>query len=241
MSGSEDKLPGSIDYGEALRYEEFVAKLLKLRKQDPEKPAWERFLNSAGIVALVTVLGTAALGAWIAGAIQDRSKQHELRYLSYDKNLTALLDVVKNGFLLAGQRMATSANLIDITKPEFKSSANGQNHQAIDNQKKSVAESYNQGEADWSKAASSVGYLLAWYVPDQGDLREQWKTVEDSIDKFASCAGEIYKKNLRNPDATGTCKSEEDIAEKELTTMSRQLASAKEKLMRAAEATSDGK
>jgi hypothetical protein len=234
-------LAEGVDYDEALRYEEFVARLLDLRRQDPPKLAWERFLSSAGVAALITVIGTAILGAWIAGKIQDRSKQHELRYLTYDKNLTALLDVVKNGFLLAGQRMASSANLIDITKPEFKSSTYGRNRQAIETQKKSVAEGFNQSAVEWSKSASSVGYLIAWYVPEQEDLREQWKTVEDRIADFARCAGEVYKKNLKNPDETGDCKSQENAAENALTSMSRKLASAKEKLMRAAEATSDSK
>ena len=61
-----------------LQHEAFIKEILTLRDKargDNPKPAWQRFLETTGGAALITVLIGGIMGSIITGLIQQGSKQ----------------------------------------------------------------------------------------------------------------------------------------------------------------------
>jgi hypothetical protein len=166
---------------------------LKSGATDTPKPAWERFLSSPGVIAIVTVLGTGVFGTIITGKIQEHNRRSEQAYLAYDKNLTLMLEVVKRAFEIPMRYSSASENLIVITDPLWRSKQDAQPSDPIEQAKAAVLKEFNDADAEWRKQSASIGYLLVWYLPEHKEVRQQWRDVEKTVGAYRDCALDVYK------------------------------------------------
>jgi hypothetical protein len=83
---------------EQIEHEQQIAAILLIRKGRPaQESTLGTWLNSNVLTALVTVIGTAILGAWVSGIIQGRAKKYELDRNRREAQLSHQNEVV-NGF-----------------------------------------------------------------------------------------------------------------------------------------------
>src|SRR5688572_22675299 len=81
---------------EQIDHERHIAEILKLREaRAEEKSALDMWLNSNVLTAVIGVLGTALLGAWVSGIIQERSRTNELARSAQEATLASQNATVK--------------------------------------------------------------------------------------------------------------------------------------------------
>lgn len=210
-----------------LDHERFQAEVQRLRREGGGsgggKPAWQRFLESAGGAALVTVLLGGLLGNWIAGALEERRAGNERRYLTHEKYLEQRLATIRPTLERIGHTVAAAEDLITITRPDFdpESYAEGPGRDATLAKRQEIREAYNEADSEWRREKENLGYLLAYYHPGGSGVAGAWGRLEAAVTGFVDCARTWWVENAREPTegAASACDRERtavDRAMKEL-------------------------
>ncbi len=151
---------------------------------DSPKSFWESSL----LTTMVTVLGTAVLGNFVASGVQDRSKRNEMALTAYRDNQTAQVSLVKEVYDLVGQYTAAGNDLIYITGEQFADD----NYAAADAQLnhkwfRELRATHDKVDATWRQKKFSLGYLLSFHYHGRKEVGESWRTVVSAVDKFEAC------------------------------------------------------
>jgi hypothetical protein len=178
----------------ALRYERFVAEVIKTRKpfDDQPKPAWQRFLETTGGAALITVLIGGIFGQWITSSIQAGADDREFQQawlkargdqalLSYTEYLKQRQEVVGQMFQLVGDFVAAADDLVHLTEAEF-----------TPKQRRDVQDRYNAVELRWRADSSKLGFLIRYYHPHQTGVSDTWNETRRAVTVYADCAKGYY-------------------------------------------------
>ena len=190
------------------------------------KPAWQRFLESAGGVALITVLLGGIAGGVITAQLEARQKERELavereraeeerKGVSHRQLLAARLTVVREAMDLVGRVLAAGEDLIVLTGPEWRLDAAGGEvaRESTRRTKEELRVGWNSADAEWRARRHAVWLLLAAYTSEDRDVVTAWRVAEEGIDLFLRCARRYYVEHATGSGEPATaCAAEHDAA-----------------------------
>jgi hypothetical protein len=203
-----------------LHHERFVAAVLEQRKpresEQPSNPAWQRFLESAGGAALVTVLlGSVAAGI-INSLVQEKLKERELALTSYQEELKQQQDIATRIVDLVGTSVGAAEDLILLTSEEFNPNLfTGEQKKKMIDQRTQIRETYNRTDTQWRTDQEKLALLIGLHSHIRPGVTEAWRQAQQSVTAYKDCAEEWYSTHLAefvtSEDARSAC-SKEKIA-----------------------------
>lgn len=236
------------DKEELLEYEAFIKEVLARRegagKGGQLKPVWQRFLETTGGTALITVLIGGIMGSIITGMIQISAKNREAqqarlmaRYnqaqVSYKEYLDKELEIVNRAFDLIGSCISASDDLISVTHAEFdlENQANKENKNAIIEQQQGVVGKFNETDQKWRIEEHKIGLLMSYYHHNQTEVAAGWQHTQEEVGKYMDCAYSLYKIRLKgddiSPDQYQSCEKQQQELTKQLSELNKSLIAAR--------------
>ncbi|HUI43834.1 MAG TPA: hypothetical protein VL523_17880 [Terriglobia bacterium] len=213
---AEEKAPKWSDEEERLlHHEAFVAELLDRRKgrvgeSASHPPAWQRFLESAGGAALVTVLlGSVAAGI-INSLVQEKLKERELALASYQDELKQRQDIATRIVELVGATMGATEDIIFLTTDEFDPARfSGEQRNRILDQRNKIQQAYNATDRQWQVEPEELALLIGLHTHGQADIGEAWRASQQAVTAYKYCAEDWYARHQResvtSEDARSAC------------------------------------
>lgn len=194
-------MPISPEDKEALlKDEEFVAKILARQKppespKPPEKPGWQRFLETSGGTALITVLLGGMLGQLITWSFQQNQKEREFQQkwmeargaqalVSYKEYLDKEQELMRRAYDLIGNCVTASDNVI-----ELKDAPEATNPKGVA-QREALIEGFNKASVEWDAESEKLELLISYYHKGQKDLMKDWRALREGVSDYRSCAAE---------------------------------------------------
>ena len=193
-------------------------------KEDKPKPAWQRFLETSGGTALITVLVGGMFGQFITWTFQEKAKEREFQQewmksrgdqalLSYKEYLDGEQELMKHAYELVGNNVAASEDLIEITGEEYAASDNPKTkQQMLETQKR-----YNAVNAQWRVEDKKLEMLMGYYHQGLPRMRGDWRELSGALSAYNECAS-VWKKEWDDKrdevptpeDVKGACGKERD-------------------------------
>lgn len=204
--------------------------------EEQRKPKWQRFLESAGGAALITVFVGGVLGQWITSTVQEGLKEREFRQawmktrgdqalLAYKEYSDQKQDLVRRVYELVGNCIAASDDLITLTGPEFKvDQLQGASRENTQKQIMLLQENYNKVSGQWRSDQEKLKLLIAYYYPDRPEVSGAWEETQASLTGFMKCARNwhIEKSTLATTEnVTEACKEEKSNLASKLSKLTR--------------------
>jgi hypothetical protein len=216
-----------------IHYEEFVSRVLRERAKSEQgggsKPAWQRFLESSGGTALITVIIGGLLGAWISGIIQSGAKDREFQQawlkargdqalISYKDFLDKQQEIIKRVYERVGTCISSSEDLISLSKPELAKTADyeGEQKERLKKYRVTVQDKFTLSEAEWRNDREALGLLMDYYHPRQVKVVEAWRNVKESVTRYMGCASDWSARNPLSTEIESACKPQKDSVVKSL-------------------------
>lgn len=208
-----------------IAHEGFMSEVLKYRQsanpERSERPKWLLFMQSAGAVALITVLIGGVFGGIITAIVQEYQKDREFQQVwlkargdialatskeYHDKEL----EVVNQAFDLLGRCITVSDDLIYSTSPVF-DPRKYEDALSINNQKLTIRKTYNKCTNEWREGREKLKLLMTYYHHGQTEVSQSWEIVQQSVTTYMECAHRWYLQHSNAPISTdGACKTERE-------------------------------
>ena len=155
----------------------------------------EFLLTSPLIATLVTVLGTAVLGNYIAGRVQERTKRNEIALSAFRDNQASQVALVKEVYELIGRYRAAGDDLIYITGEQFAPGNYDENGRKL-NQVwfTSVRNHHDEVDQLWRQKKYALGYLLSFHYHGRKEVSDSWTATVNSVDAFEECVDQQARK-----------------------------------------------
>lgn len=201
--------------------EELLKHLQPSSAGQSEKPKWLMFMESAGAVALITVLIGGMLGGIITAIFQEYQKDREFQQAwlkargdialatskeYHDKEV----EVANQAFDLVGRCITVSDDLIYLTSPVF-DPGKYEDVRSVKNQRLTVLKAYNRCANDWRESREKLQLLMSYYHHGQTEVSQSWQNAQQSVTRYMECAHDWYLQHSDAPSSTdGTCKAERD-------------------------------
>lgn len=197
-----------------LEYASFAGEMIRClsldKKDDSEpKPSWQVFLESTGGAALITVLvgGLIAgvVGQWITNEYQKGMKERETSVAAYKEFLGQGKETVTQAYSLIGSVTSASDDLINLSArqlDQLETYANPVTRKFIVEQRNAVLSKYNSAVSSWREEREKLGLLTSYYHDAQPDVMNLWRTMQDSVTAYMSCAEVSYLEYLMTKDQT---------------------------------------
>lgn len=195
------------------REAELLARIMLLeekidREQKPPlpKPAWQRFLESNGGTALVTVLISGIFGTAISQMIQNKQQEREQRMKLYTLNLNDQNKTTANSLELLGETLLAIKGLALSKGPDFAvdidDTTSTNNIKIIFSQITQLREKFNSASDTWKSRRFSQGFLLSMYDGNYTKIERQWRLIANEMDMFMEYAvlmtGEEFNEQGKN-------------------------------------------
>jgi len=227
----------SNDEARMLRHEAFMTEVMRRRVrvegEGYTKPWWQRFLESTGGAAMITVLIGGLLGQLITWSVQKGLKEREFQeawmkargdqaLVTYKDYLNQEQEIVRRVYEIVGSCISVSEDLIDLTKLEF---APGKSI-GVEKQRNSIRERYNTIDAQWRGEREKLGLLMSYYHRGRPEVAAAWRDLQDSVTKYNECAGNWYLDHphpLIKVEVADACKNDRDDLRKRLEQLSASL------------------
>lgn len=193
VMSSDDAPVLSAEQEQALRHETFIAEVLKKRKS-PErdegpKPTWLLFLESAGGVALITVLLGSAGAALLNELVQEELKKRELAAAAYQDRVKQQQQVIIQASELIASSIDTSEDLIQLWAEGFNPLRfSGVQRERIVTYRNGVREKYNTVDSQWRVQSLTVALSVGLLGKAQDNLTKGWRKVQQSVNAYKQCA-----------------------------------------------------
>jgi hypothetical protein len=215
---------------ELLHHDDFVSESLKRRMpstNEQPKPWWQRFLESAGGVAVITVLLTGTLGQCITSRIQEGEKEREFQQawikargdqalVAYKEYLDGEQEIVKRAYELIGSSVSASDNLISLTELDFNPfnpDYDREERKVIYDQRTAILDRFNDTSLKWNNQREQLGLLMQYYHKGDREIANSWHTAQESLSKYIDCARnwehDHRESNLSQEQADAACKDQE--------------------------------
>lgn len=187
---------------EQLEYERQIAKVLAIRRvEKSEESTLKTWLNSNVLTALIGLIGTGILGVVVSGVIQDRSKQmEEERETRAAKASAQEVPVTKTLDLVGTFVNTTDDLLVGINRSYSEQDRLPHEIEALRKWKVQLTEKRDAADFAWRREERLLGYSLALLFDDDVGIRDAWKNLRSSVQKFEACTNQFYSANA----ATGT-------------------------------------
>jgi hypothetical protein len=199
------------------REPEVPQRRVRSHKEDQPKPRWQRFLETSGGTALITVVLGGVLGQFITWSIQNGQKEREFQQawmkargdqalVTYKEYVDQEQDIVKVAFGLIGNCMSASQDLILLTSPEFAPDT----FVGAEKQRTAVRDKYNTLSAQWGSEREKLGLLMNYYHPGRAEVAAAWQNTQRSLTEYMGCARQWYLTHLGSTETANACKKEGD-------------------------------
>jgi hypothetical protein len=192
-----------------LHYVDFVAEVLRrfvvVKPAEKPKPRWQRFLESTGGAALITVLIGGIAGGYITYKFQSRQKDRDLQQailktrteqalLSYKEYLDKREEIDKTAYELLATCISTSDHLIDaFTRSDFNPQGRtGDSLKEALKKRDDAKNAYEDASNKWQNQAQVTGLILAQYHDNNPDVATKWDAVRVSMDDYIRCAESCF-------------------------------------------------
>ncbi len=180
--------------------EEFIREIISKRyfssapsAKDSGKPAWQRFLESTGGAALITVVLGGVFGNIIAQSIQSWNKQRETHLVAFQEYTKGEQQTVKDAFQMIGKSMSASENLSTLTEAEFDLNRfEGKEKEAVRHQREELKSQYNKVDEDWRSSRETIALMMAYYHHSKPEVTQAWTGVQDGLTTYMDCEKRWY-------------------------------------------------
>jgi hypothetical protein len=181
---------------QALRHEAFVAAVLRERRsqektegRDRPKPMWLQLLESAGGVALITIVFGSVGAALLNSMVQEKLKERELAAAGFQEEQKQKQQIITQAYELIGNCIATAEDLIYLSVSEFAPDRFvGDQRQKIVVQRNGVRDKYDTVDAQWRTDRLKLALLIGLQSNGQEQLTAAWRGVQDAVTAFKDCA-----------------------------------------------------
>ena len=159
------------------------------------KGVFESLVTSSVVAALVTVLGTAVVGNYIAGRVQERNKRNEIALSAFRDNQASQVALVKEVYELIGRYRAAGEDLIYITGDQFAAGNYDEPARKL-NQAwfTSIRNHHDEVDQLWRQKKYALGYLLSFHYHGRKEVADSWATTVTSADAFEECVDQQARK-----------------------------------------------
>ena len=208
-----------------------VVKVLKLHSNSSEsendsKPAWLKFLESTGGVALITVVLGGMLGQCVTSNInaglkereaqQAENKGYNERTINAAKSyLEQEQEIVKRAYELVGKCVSDSDDIVDITGEEFNPQLyQRQARKDMQKLRNDIREEYNSSDKQWRSDGVSLGLLMSYYHNGNKEVLDSWRNIQDSLNDYKACAEDRLRRHgheqvyFKTEDVENACSKE---------------------------------
>jgi hypothetical protein len=219
----------SEDEKRLLRLESLVAECIKRREGSREKQGvsrWERFIESTGGAALITVLLGSIAGGYITARYQEGAKRRELELAAYNEYVKQEEAIVRKAYERIGSCISASEDLIALTRPEFQLSRfAGDDRVRVADQRGRLRERFNTADAEWRSERESLGLLMSYYHHGRPEVVEAWRAAQDAMTQYMSCARSWFVQHSASAAADdsvkGACAAEKELLRSRLDQLTR--------------------
>lgn len=203
-----------------MHHETFVAEVLRNRgsaRPAEPKPAWQRFLESTGGAAFITVLLGGVFGQWITSSLQSQLRQREQSLAAYNEFLKQEHALVQQTYELIGNSMVAAEDLVIMTRPEFALDRfPGDDRKIVAQQKVELRDRFNKYDAQWRSDRVKLGLLMSYYYQGQQEVVSAWRSVQDGVSAYMDCSREWYLRKLGEPPSSAAISDECQSEQKKL-------------------------
>jgi len=184
-------------------------------------------LESAGGVAVVSVLLTGTFGQCITSKIQEGEKDREFQQawikargdqalVAYKEYLDGEQDIVKRAYELIGDAVSASDDLISLSELDFNPfnpAYDRKEQKMVYDQRTSIHDRFNETTLKWNNQREQLGLLMEYYHKGNQEIAESWHTVQESVTKYIECARKWEhdhpQSTLSQEEVDAACKSQE--------------------------------
>ena len=192
---------------------------------------WQRFLETSGGAALISVvLGSVMSGLITAATPKDNKSQEsqvkarEIQLAAYKEYLDQQRDIVFHASELIGRCVSASDSLITLTDPVFDPSR----YTGLEPQRLEMRKKFNECAMQWNAEYNKLNFAISYYHNGQPAVVGAWADVQQATTGVMECAQQWYVSHSTAPVATdGVCKAQKDEVTKRLDTFNRQVSAAR--------------
>jgi hypothetical protein len=188
---AEDDAPNwSPQQGQALQHERFIAEVLAARKtqESAGKPRWLQFFESAGGVALITVVLGSAGAAVLNSLVQQKLKERELAATAYQEQAKQQQQAIVQASELIASCIGTSEDLAELWAGSFDPSRfSGPQRERILAYRNDTRTKYNTVDSQWRAQSLKLGLSIGLLGRPEDNLAAAWKKVQDSVNDYKHC------------------------------------------------------
>jgi hypothetical protein len=216
----------SDDEARLIHHGKLIARLLRESerpgKADQPKPSWQRFLESSGGTALVTVIIGGLFGTLISALVQYGASGREFQQawlkgrgdqalVAYKDFLDKQQEIIKRVYDRLGTCISASEDLASLSKDVNQTkNYEGDQKTRVMKYRISVQDKYTQSEAEWRSERDALGLLMDYYHPRQTNVIAAWRDLKESMTKYMSCVEKWSHDNPLSAETEDACKPEKD-------------------------------
>jgi hypothetical protein len=203
---------------EQLEHERHIAEILAIRKPPSDPPsALSTWLNSNVITALIGVIGTAVVGAYISAQIQETARRNELQRAADAAGTESRRVIVSKVLDRVGTFLAASDDLLVGVNTSYDERGRPRDEvNKLRAWKTDLAGARDKAEAEWRRGKRSLALGLDYEFDGADDVMKAWQELAVAVDAFEQCTNSWYTNNA----AIGTtltpdriCRDERGAAE----------------------------
>lgn len=178
-------------------YEKHIANILAVRKPPQESSSiLKTWLNSSVLAALVGVVGTAVLGAYIAARIQETARLNERERTAADARLENRRAIVAKVIDRVSTFMAASDDLLVAVNVAYdEKGRNSDDVKKLRAWKTELAVARDKAEAEWRRGKRSLALGLDYEFDRADDVTKAWQELAVNVDAFEKCTNTWYSNN----------------------------------------------
>jgi hypothetical protein len=176
----------------------------------PEKPRWQRFLESAGGTAVISVfiagIATQIITCTVQTSLKERDTEQayikargEQALVSYKDYLDQERQAVQQAYAQIGSCLSAGHRVIEQTGPQWQPKPGF----TFKPQQDEIKRNFNEVNTQWRSGAIGLGAMMSYYHPDGPDVLPSWRCVQTAMTEYMDCAeGWGIKYSEPNPGAT---------------------------------------
>ena len=220
---------------EQIDHERLVAQILKIRSAGSDKTSTlGMLLNSTVLTAVIGVVGTGVLGAYVSGRIQDRSRNNEIQRQAEQVRLESQNTTVNAILKRVGEFLSATDDLLFSVNHAFAEKGRPSDEVAtLQKWKTQIRDRRDAAELEWRREKRSLGFMLQYVFEGRAAITDAWGDVLRAVDDFEICTRGWYTQNGANGTeltADKICSDERVAFERAIETITREVAAARRSL-----------
>lgn len=211
--GTDETPKWSTEEKQLLQHESFVSEILKRRApsgNNEQKPLWQRFLETTGGAAVITVLIGGIFGQIISSSIQSSLKEREFQQawlkergdqalVANKEYLEKEQETMLRAYELIGACISASEDLISLTGSDFReSNYTGAKLEDVKKTRAKLLENYNSKDYEWRSSRERFKLLIGYYHSGHPTVVDAWNSSQEAITRYMTCAQKWFNEHPDN-------------------------------------------